>query len=175
MERIDHPSRPAVCDAGPLIHLDELDGLDLLAGFREILVPSEVEREVSRHRPLALSSPTFSALPARIVEPPPVVFELRQLARAFSLDEGELAALALQSTLPEAILLSDDGAARMAAKALGRSVHGTLGLLARAVRLGLRSRHEALAMLDEMPSRSTLHVSPVLLAEVREQLRRRPH
>jgi hypothetical protein len=28
-----------ICDAGPLIHLDELGCLDLLADFRDVLVP----------------------------------------------------------------------------------------------------------------------------------------
>jgi predicted nucleic acid-binding protein len=40
-----------VTDAGPLIHLDELDVLDLLNDFAEVLVPQAVWREVERHRP----------------------------------------------------------------------------------------------------------------------------
>lgn len=31
-----------VCDAGPLIHLDELETLDLLGGFQSVLVPDAV-------------------------------------------------------------------------------------------------------------------------------------
>jgi hypothetical protein len=33
-----------VCDAGPLIHLDELDCLDLLADFSRIVIPNETNR-----------------------------------------------------------------------------------------------------------------------------------
>jgi hypothetical protein len=40
-----------VCDAGPLIHLDELDCLDLLSDFPDVMVPKEVWREVQRHHP----------------------------------------------------------------------------------------------------------------------------
>ena len=55
MARTDRPLRAAVvCDAGPLIHLDELSGLDLLTDFPEIWVPNEVVAEVHRHRPRAL-------------------------------------------------------------------------------------------------------------------------
>jgi hypothetical protein len=43
-----------VCDAGPLIHLDELGCLDLLADFRTVFVPEQVWREVEFHRPGAL-------------------------------------------------------------------------------------------------------------------------
>lgn len=47
--------RPAVvCEAGPLIHLDELRCLDLLSDFAEVYVPEEVRDEVARHRPEAL-------------------------------------------------------------------------------------------------------------------------
>ena len=46
-----------VCDAGPLIHLDELDALGLLVDFAEVLVPDAVWREVERHRPRALTHP----------------------------------------------------------------------------------------------------------------------
>lgn len=43
-----------VCDAGPLIHLDELGCLHLLNDFEEVLIPKEVWQEVEHHRPQAL-------------------------------------------------------------------------------------------------------------------------
>ncbi len=39
-----------VCDAGPLIHLDELGCPDLLADFQTVFVPEQVWREVEFHR-----------------------------------------------------------------------------------------------------------------------------
>ena len=41
----------AVLDAGPLIHLDQLGSLSLLAGYREVLLPEVVESEAKKHRP----------------------------------------------------------------------------------------------------------------------------
>lgn len=52
-----------VCDAGPLIHLDEVACLDLLADFSTVLVPEVVWQEVTRHRPIMLLC--FSACPKR--------------------------------------------------------------------------------------------------------------
>lgn len=46
----DEPSI-VVCDAGPLIHLDELDQLDLLRDFSSVCIPQQVAYEVARHRP----------------------------------------------------------------------------------------------------------------------------
>lgn len=45
--------RIVVCDAGPLIHLDELGCLDLLNEFQEVLVPPIVWKEVEHDRPSA--------------------------------------------------------------------------------------------------------------------------
>ena len=55
MERTEPPPG-VVCDAGPLIHLDELDSLDLLCDFSSVLVPRSVWGEVMRHRPRALET-----------------------------------------------------------------------------------------------------------------------
>jgi len=38
----------AICDAGPLIHLDELNCIDLLSDFREIILPNTVKKEKIR-------------------------------------------------------------------------------------------------------------------------------
>jgi predicted nucleic acid-binding protein len=43
-----------VCDTGPIIHLDELGCLDLLADFKEILLTVSVVEEIEKHRAVAL-------------------------------------------------------------------------------------------------------------------------
>lgn len=43
-----------VADAGPLIHLDELDALDVLGDYEAVFVPNAVWLEVLHHRPQAL-------------------------------------------------------------------------------------------------------------------------
>ena len=64
------------------------------------------------------------------------------------------------------MFLTDDSAARFAAEAQGLQVHGTVGLIVRAVRRGLRSRSEVLALLSGIPERSSLHLARRLLDEV---------
>ena len=51
MAKTDQKVPLVVCDAGPLIHLDELGCLDLLADFSEVLVPETVgvEKGLARH------------------------------------------------------------------------------------------------------------------------------
>jgi predicted nucleic acid-binding protein len=52
MERTKSTIR-VVCDADPIIHLDELGCLDLLDDFQEISLSDTVWKEISRYRPSA--------------------------------------------------------------------------------------------------------------------------
>jgi predicted nucleic acid-binding protein len=158
------PVTAVVTDAGPLIHLDELDALDLLNGFAEVLVPDAVWREVEHHRPQALrhTGVRLTARTVQLVASPAI----DALAPIYALHSGEREALALCLENPSCILLTDDTAARMAAGSLGIVAHGTLGVLIRAVRRGQRTREEVLQLLASIPARTTLHIRPALLTEV---------
>ena len=161
-------SLDVVCDAGPLIHLDELGCLDLLADFRAVHVPEQVWQEVEQHRPSALRSPGVQ-LQRTVVELSQQA-SFQALVRALALDLGEQAALSLMVSHPDAILLTDDAAARLSAETLGYRVHGSIGILLRAVRRRQRTRNEALSSLRELPARSSLHVRPALLEEIIAQV-----
>lgn len=158
----------AICDAGPLIHLGEIGCLDLLADFQVLVVPEQVWEEVSHHRPSVLKTqtPAFRCVPVTIASDP----QFRVLVKSFSLDVGEQAALSLMSDYPDAVLLTDDAAARLAAQALGLRTHGSLGVLLRSVRLGRRKKADVLSILRELPTRSTLHIRLSLLQEIIEQV-----
>ena len=43
-----------ICDAGPIIHLDEIGSLSLLSNNSDILIPEIVWKEVNQHRPQAI-------------------------------------------------------------------------------------------------------------------------
>jgi predicted nucleic acid-binding protein len=53
---------------------------------------------------------------------------------------------------------------------LGYRVHGSIGILIRAIRRGQRSKDEVITTLRELPVRSTLHIRPRLLQEIIENL-----
>lgn len=74
-----------VCDAGPLIHLDELDALGLLSDFAEVLVPDAVWREVERHRPRGdEASPAGDATRGMQVNDPAEQYSLNSIPGKFS-------------------------------------------------------------------------------------------
>ena len=157
-----------VCDAGPLIHLDELDSLRLIGGFQRVIVPDPVYEEVNRHRPGGLEKSGLSFTREAIRGPRRE--ETVVLGRLLALDAGEMAALGLMEKYPGAIFLSDDCAARLAAERMGYEVHGTIGLVVRAIRKRLLSVEEVLRLLRELPRRSTLHIRLSLLEEIISQV-----
>jgi len=157
-----------VCDAGPLIHLDEVGCLDLLADFKTVLVPDQVWREVEFHRPGALERSGVELQRAFVALSEDD--SLQALIRALALDLGEQAALFLMASHPDAVLLTDDTAARLAAESMGYRVHGSIGVLLRAIRRRQRTQHEVVSILRDLPVRSSLHVRPALLEEIIAQV-----
>jgi predicted nucleic acid-binding protein len=163
-------ARVVVCDAGPLIHLDELDSLSLLDDFPSVLVPDAVWVEAERHRPHIFDrlAPSF----VRVIPQHPPRLGLTALSRLMPLHAGETQALQIAAEHGADLLLTDDTAARLAARELQLPVHGTLGILLRAIRRGQRSAQEVLELLRAIPGRSTLHIKPSLLLEIVAEVER---
>jgi len=164
MAMIDRTPLLVICDAGPLIHLDEGGCLDLLSDFPEVLLPPRVWQEVERHRPAALVCPgiSFKMVPPQHPENP----ALEALSQVLTLHAGERQALHVALEYPSGLLLTDDTAARLAAGGLAIKSHGTLGILVRAIRRNQRSKEQILSILRCMPEKSSLHLKRSLLDAV---------
>ena len=157
-------SEPVViADAGPVIHLDELGCLELLADFGKVIIPELVWLEVQRHRPL-----TLSVAPECLIRQSPRYYSpiIKTLTPLYGLHAGEQEALHLCAEFGDCLLLTDDTAARLAAKSLGIAAHGSLGILIRAIRRQCLTKSEVLALLREIPERTSLHIRPSLLNTV---------
>ena len=160
--------RDIVSDAGPLIHLDEIGCLDLLEDFGSVMVPDQVWGEVLQHRPQALESKRIH-LVCRKVEIS-VRGGFPSIIKAFSLDLGEQAALTLAQHHPNSVFLTDDAAARLAAKAVQVRCHGTIGIILRGLRRGQRTQIKTVEILRQLPGRSTLHIRRQLLLDIIAEL-----
>jgi predicted nucleic acid-binding protein len=163
MAATDSAGRVVVCDAGPLIHRDELGCIALLEDFGEVLVPSAVWSEVLRYRPAALAASNVPFRQLTAGSTPSA--DLDALARTLPLHRGEHEALQVAREQRASLLLTDDTAARLAARTLGVSVHSTIGILFRAIRRGRMTGAEVAAVLQSIPTVSTMHVKRSLLAE----------
>lgn len=168
------PAEPiaVVSDAGPVLHLDEVECLDLLTDFSTVWIPDEVAEEIRRHRPEALERQglAYRTPPTELRHSP----DLAVLARTLNLGKGETAGLAFTLSHPALLFLTDDAAARLAAKALGLRAFGTLGVLLRAIRRQHRTAPEVAAIVRSLPFRSTLHLRRDLLDSVLREIETSP-
>ena len=154
----------AVCDAGPIIHLDELNSLDILSDFREIILSGTVQKEILQHRPSALTKIELLSIDSSVRYP--VREDLFTMCRIFSLDTGETEALAIMEKNPSAIFFTDDASARLVADNMGFKVHGTIGLIIRSIRRGQKKPDQVLEILRDLPSKSTLYIKDALLENI---------
>lgn len=164
MASTDTTIRLVVCDAGPLIHLDELACLDLLSSFAVVLIPDTVWEEVLHHRPQAID--TCQMWAKRVTPTRVLPHDLEATTRLFSLHTGEIQAINIAQESQADLLLTDDTAARLAAASAGIQVRGTLGILLRAIQHQQKTANEVLAILRSIPTQSTLHIRASLLQEV---------
>lgn len=124
-----------VSNSSPLIHLSGTDRLDLLEQlFGDVLVPEAVYRECvteGGERPGARDVAAADWIETRRIEKNDVVQSL-----SLELDEGEAEAIALAVETSADIVLLDDYEARRAARRLGLTVTGCLGVLLRGKTVG---------------------------------------
>ena len=150
----------AIVNATPLIALAVIDQLDLLPQiFGDIIVPTTVHHEVIG-RGLERPGAQLIAQAAWLqVISPQATATIEPLL--LGLDAGEMDVLLLaQEQQPDWVII-DERQARRAARAMGLSVKGTMGILLTAGLAGLRSKDELIADLDKMINQG-IRISPQL-------------
>jgi uncharacterized protein len=128
---------PAVSNTSPILNLAIIGQLDLLRQqFKEVLIPPGVLQELQIDSEL----PGVESMRVALRDNWLRVVELNDtaLARALKrdLDTGEAEAIALALQLGAITLLMDEHEGRAAAKAMGLTPIGILGVLLRAKRTG---------------------------------------
>ena len=120
-----------VTNTSPLIYLHRLGRLRLLQLlFGRVIVPVQVHEEIAHGRARGHVVPDLQREPW---------IEIRRAAVEHDYEDlgpGECGALDLARALPDAILILDDGAARIWAARLGIRCVGTVGVLIEGKRLG---------------------------------------
>jgi len=151
-----------VCDAGPIIHLNEAGALSLLSHVGRIVIPRVVDFEVSGHiadwnriRPEWLNVTAISVSNSDLAS---------EWYSSGLLDLGEAEAIALAREAKADWFLTDDTAARLFAHSYGLEIHGSLGLVLWSVAVGHINKTEGLAMLKGL-SASSLWISTKVMAE----------
>lgn len=156
--------RRVVCNTGPLLHLREARGLELLAETGHVFIPHAVDMETVQHAPdWRRQRPKWLVVETLVR---PFDGHARAWEQAGLLDAGEAEVVALARQLKADWLLTDDAAARLFAEALGMEVHGSLGVVLWAAGEGRLNRTAAHAILNRL-ARSSLWISERVLVEAK--------
>jgi len=142
----------AVSDAGPLIHLAEIDPLELLSAFDTPLVPEAVYEEVDA-----------GGVPDRLADIPYELVEADESrVDAEELDAGERAAISIAKERG-VVLLTDDLAARETASETDVEVHGSIGVIALGYAGGILERDEAASLMRALQRETSLFVTEAVV------------
>lgn len=149
-----------VIDAGPIIHLAEIDEIKLLDMFH-CIVPEEISKEAKLPKSIEIANleghyKDFSKL----------------LSERFGLQLGEAQCIALALQEGIKIFLTDDMEARIAAKSMNLEPHGTIGIIAKAFRNDIISQKEAFLFLDMMKTKSSLFVTSDIIQYAKESIKK---
>lgn len=159
--------RICILDAGPIIHLDQMDAFDLIHSLGTVFIPESVVWEAEKYRP-SIRAKLGSCIVEDVEDIGP---KLASALQSTELQTGEVAALAWAEKFGADLFVSDDKSARVVATILGYESTGTLGVIRNAFHMGALKHGEAVALLRSIPVRSTLHVEASLLASVIRSLR----
>lgn len=165
--------KAAVVDAGPLIHLFEIDCIHLLNNFPIFHIPDAVWREAVAHNRLPENS--ITAIPGcqRHAIPSHAIAKFKNENHLEELHDGEQECLYLCRQMNISILLTDDLAVRDAAKRLNVTPVGSLGIIVKAYQLGRIAIEDAELHLGALYDISSLFVTREIVDLAIEQLRRR--
>ena len=154
--------RPVVADTGPPHYLVLIDAIDVLPKlFGRVLIPDIVAVELSHvATPAAVRAWMHAAPPwlERRPTPPPVDVPPQRGA-------GERAAIELAQSIGARLLLIDDRAGDMVARARGLETTGTIGVLLRAAQSGLVDLPTAFERLKATSFRYRSELLDALLAQ----------
>ncbi|KXA94171.1 hypothetical protein AKJ37_07870 [candidate division MSBL1 archaeon SCGC-AAA259I09] len=159
----------AVSDTGPLIHLSQIEKLELLKIVDRLLIPLEVKDEFRKGGSLK------KLRELDIIEVKEVkgthADSAGAMSRKFGLDLGEAGAIVLAKKKGISLIFTDDLDARRAAMMRGLEPHGSIGILLRAYRDGIISEEETITAIRQLHSDSSLYLTSDLTKRAVEAVR----
>ncbi len=155
-------TEPAVSNSGPIMHLNEIGALKAFGIFKQVYIPPEVDKETAHiKKPSAIRISELSAAAKDLA---------KLLIIENAVDIGEAQAIALAASRGIQIFLTDDLAARDAAKQQNLEPHGTLGILLKAFREGIITKNTAVSFVEQLHTSSTLFLTKDLVEWIKAEI-----
>ena len=160
-----------VADAGPLIHLTEIESVPLLSLFERIIIPEQVWNETRSHAPIFPEAVAELRNLERVAVAQTEMMSFVNMHHLEHLHQGELECFYVCVQREVSVILTDDLAVRDAAKQLRLTPVGSLGVVVSAYRHDMISFAEAERYISALYETSSLFVTRTIVEMVLEQLR----
>jgi len=148
-----------VCDAGPFIHLQEIQQVSLLQISKRVLTTEEILEECRVIRKIIEGQ--------EYIQKKDLTSQSKNFAKyileQYDLDLGECTGIALCRQEEIKLFFTDDLEAREVAKKLGLEPHGTLAIIMRALREKILTKQEAKKCMHYLYTQGTLFFTKELL------------
>lgn len=152
--------KQVVVDAGPFIHLSQINQITLLKKFPILYTPASVISEINPTGEISIQEIQKWKNLKIIHIPEKTIPETENIAKKFRLHRGEKDVLCIaHKKVTDYTVLTDDLDARNACENLGIEVHGTIGILAYASHNNWISFKEAEESLILLQKRSNLFIT----------------
>jgi predicted nucleic acid-binding protein len=162
----------AVADAGPIIHLNEVGCLPFLRVFNVLHIPDAVWAETVEQVRVSSDAVRRLGIVQRHSLPQAEITEFTGKQNLHALHQGERECLYLCKHISVPTLLTDDLAVRDTAKRLSLIAVGSLGIIAKAYRLGHVSLADAEKHMMSLYDVSSLFVTRTIVDLAIEELRK---
>jgi len=154
----------SVLDAGPIIHLNQIEQLELLEIIDNRYTTQKVAEEVGKEI-IEDSGAEINGLSGEAKD------ESKYLSNKYNLELGESTALALCKQENIKLLLTDDLEARSTAKKLEIEPHGTVGIAVKAYSTGKIGREKAVKTIEGLNKESSLFITSDLVRWAKNHIR----
>ncbi len=153
----------AVLDAGPVIHLEQIESLELLDFIGKMYVSGEVADEIGKGITEQIN----------VVEKPlegEAKDNAKYLSNKYNIELGEATAISLCQQKGVKILFTDDLNARKVAERVGLEPHGTLAIVTRAYSEGIIEEEKAKTVIEQLRKDSRLFLTSDLVRWAKERI-----
>ena len=149
-----------VSNTGPIIHLNEINFLEVLDIFSSVFIPEEVANELKKNNVLILRKIKIIKLTSESKD------KVKIITNEYNLDLGEAEAITLALQEKIDYFITDDLEARKIAKKYFIEVHGTIGVVLRALKEKLIDKKTAIEKVNEPKTKSSLFITQDLINEI---------
>lgn len=156
----------AVFDTGPLIHLHEIDRLELvITVFNKLHLPEQVKREIHNEAIIQFMQQNSTCVSIHSVNEPEL-FATKEAYSGFQLHLADLAVLSLLPKIMNAVAVTDDLSLRRAVESCGKTAVGTIGILLNGYKQGVIDKSQLIKLIDLTFTDSSLYLNSAFKTRV---------